>query len=82
MIEPRSDRTFYDALALAGLPAPTSLAGVGERFLDLLLLGLDHELTGSAPWLKRILADAPDSLARRARHRHQRRLRRRGQEGA
>ena len=44
MITPRSSRTFFDALWLAGLEPPTNNAEIGERYLDLLIRGIDHEL--------------------------------------
>ena len=60
MISPQSERTFFEALYRAHLEPPTSRAEIGERFLDLLVAGVDHELVGSDTWYRRILADAPD----------------------
>jgi hypothetical protein len=63
VIASRSRRTFFDALYLARLPEPTRRAEIGERFLDLLVAGIDHELVGFDVWYDRILGDAPDVAA-------------------
>ena len=68
-ITTRSSRTFFQALDKAGLSAPTSHAEIGEIFLRLLVLGIDHELVGTGTWLTRILATAPDRVERRSRRR-------------
>ena len=60
MITPRSSRTFFDALWRARLESPAGNAEIGERFLDLLVLGIDHELVGTDVWYRRILGEAPD----------------------
>jgi hypothetical protein len=65
VIATRSRRTFFEALAKAGLPGPTSDAQIGEAFLRLLVLGIDHELVGTATWLTRTLGTAPGDAARR-----------------
>ena len=63
MIASRSRRTFYEALDLARLPAPTCRAEIGERFLDLMVAGVDHELVGFDVWYDHIRGDAPDVVA-------------------
>jgi len=45
------------------LPEPTCRAEIGERFLDLLVAGIDHDLVGFDVWYDRILGDAPDVVA-------------------
>ena len=60
MITPRSSRTFFEALELAGLEPPASHAEIGECFLALLVAGVDHELVGSDVWYRRIFEGAPD----------------------
>jgi hypothetical protein len=60
MITPGSSRTFFDALWRARLDPPASNAEIGERFLDLFLLGIDHELVGSDVCYSRMLNEAPD----------------------
>jgi len=60
MIASRSTRTFFEALHRARLDPPTSRAEIGERFLDLLVAGVDHELVGFETWYRRILDEAPD----------------------
>jgi hypothetical protein len=62
-IDPRSLRSFYTALAKAGLEPPTSPGEIGECFLRLLIAGIDHDLVGSGTWLTRIFASAPDRAA-------------------
>jgi hypothetical protein len=62
LIHRRSGRTFFAALGKAGLPVPTSPGQIGELCLHLLILGIDHEMVGSACWLTRILASAPDRI--------------------
>jgi hypothetical protein len=52
----------FEALHRAHLEPPTSHAEIGERFLDLLVAGVDHELVGV--WYDRILSDAPDAAGR------------------
>jgi hypothetical protein len=64
MIAPRSDRTFYEALELARLVPPTSRQEIGQRFLELLVAGIDHELVGSDTWYRRILEAAPAGAKR------------------
>jgi hypothetical protein len=59
-IEPRVRRTLAEALTLAGLPRPRRAREIGELYLQLLVQGVDHEHVGSATWLTRILASAPD----------------------
>jgi hypothetical protein len=64
-IMPGSDRTFFEALRKAGLPEPTSWPGpalnreIGNLFLTLLIIGIDHEVVGAPWWVKRILGAAP-----------------------
>ena len=53
----RSPRTFFTACDLARVAYPTTHAEIGERFLDLLVAGIDHELVGTETWLTRILGD-------------------------
>jgi hypothetical protein len=60
VIRPRASRTFFDALWRARLEPPVRNAEIGELFLDLLVLGIDHELVGSDVWYQRILSEAPD----------------------
>jgi hypothetical protein len=62
MITPRSGRTFYEALTKAKLTPPRSEAEVGLRFLDLMVVGCDHELVGSPTWYRRLIETAPDHL--------------------
>ena len=68
-ITTRSSRTFFQALDRAGLSAPRSHAEIGEAFLRLLVLGIDHELVGTGTWLTRILGTAPDRVEGRSRRR-------------
>jgi hypothetical protein len=58
-------RTFFDALDLAGLPYPRRNTEVGERFLDLLIEGMDHDLVNTEFWFQHIYEDAPDRRRRR-----------------
>jgi hypothetical protein len=60
VITPRSSRTFFEALLRARLDPPVGNAEIGERYLDLLVRGIDHELVGSEFWYRRILDEAPD----------------------
>ena len=75
-IWPRSTRTFFEALAKAGLPEPTSPAGpaldreIGNLWLTLLTLGIDHERVGSRFWMQRILEAAHRPRRRGADHHH------------
>ena len=60
MILSRSSRTFFEALRRARLEPPAGNAEIGERFLDLLVRGIEHELVGLDVWYCRILDEAPD----------------------
>jgi hypothetical protein len=64
VISPRSTRTFFEAMDQVGLAHPTCREEIGERFLDLVVAGVDHDLVGSDVWYDRILKDAPDVAAR------------------
>jgi hypothetical protein len=64
VISPRSLRTFFDALDLAGFAPPARHEEIGERFLDLLVAGVDHELVGTDIWFRRILTEAPSAAQR------------------
>ena len=70
MITPRSNRTFFDALDLAGLPRPTHSPSCvdfvayetekAELFLRLLVDGIDFRLVGDPYWYRTILTTALD----------------------
>ena len=60
MITPRSYRTYFEALDRAGLAYPTCNQEHGERFLQLLVAGVDHELVDTEVWYRRIVEGAPD----------------------
>jgi hypothetical protein len=64
MITTRSSRTFFEALHRARLTPPTSRDEIGERYLDLLVAGVDFELVGFDPWYLLILSYAPNVVAR------------------
>jgi hypothetical protein len=74
-ISPGSDRTFFNALWKARLPEPTSSPGrtldreIGNLWLTLLVLGIDHDLVGSPLWVQRIVQAAPRSCRPRSRPR-------------
>jgi hypothetical protein len=60
-------RSFRAALRLAGLEAPAFKRGsveyrrqVGERYLDLLVLGMEHRDVGSGRWYVWPLGGAPE----------------------
>ena len=73
IIQPGSNRTFFEALGKAGLPEPMSPwgpaldRGIGNLWLTLVVLGIDHEQVGSAFWVQRILEAAPRPRRRRSR---------------
>jgi hypothetical protein len=60
VITSRSSQMFFEALVQARLDPPARKAEIGERHLDLLIRGIDHELVGEECWYRRILDEAQD----------------------
>jgi hypothetical protein len=59
VIATRPPRSFFEAMDKVGLAHPTSRQEIGERFLDLLVAGMDYDLVGSDVWYDRILRKVP-----------------------